>query len=1140
MAAAGQARSIGDIPTIAAQNDAAAEPEIRAWGDEKMQCLRAMRRSGACLILLLIPIDALAVECAAWVGRLQSQQGIVEVQRHTRQDWQPTKLGQRYCLGDRIRVGNNARASIELSNDTIVRLDQRSTLVFPEPVAEDFSFVELLEGALHLMSRIRGRLEIRTPFVNAGLEGTEFIVRVGDNQTEVLVIEGNVRVSNALGSLRISDGQSASAAAGQAPILRLDLKPDNAVHWALYYPTIIDPMASDVSDPVTAVQRLLQVGRSEQAAADLEDVLATRPGHADAWALKAIIALTQNDRDAALQAARKAVALQHTPATLSALSYVQQARFDLVGALATARDAVSHFPDQPLLWSRLAELQIMQGQRNQAVSSARKAIALNPELSRTATVLGFASLIRSDLSAARSEFKRAIEQDSSDPLPRLGLGLLEIREGRLAVGRRLIEIATTLDPGNALLRSYLGKAYAEEQNDDSAETEFDLARQLDPLDPTPWFYDGIRKQANNEPIAAIRDFEQSIALNDNRAVYRSRLLLDDDLAVRNSNIGATYAELGLRDVARAHASRSLAANPGNAAAHQLLAESYSGVPRRGITRMSERLQAQLMQPLTARPFAPSELVREQDPGAAVGRFATGANEYSALFDHQGPRFYGGGYVGGHGSSGFELVHSNLLDDASYSLGYAKFDSHGFRSGRFDAGGFAQQYAADINQETYNLFAQVVASERLSLQVEARHVEKQQGDLRLDPRDLGNTERRELDSDLLRAGGRWRLNDSNDLLFSLAHAERDETTDSPLVTLPCFPFSPIPCVPPERILLEQRTFDERDGILAELQIQHRADGYQVVAGLSHRDLTADYSGLDIIRTSLFNSATAGPAQGSDEISSSSAYLYSHWSTSDDVLWTVGMSYDDHDEPLRGMPVEFSRLNPKLGVQWQITPWLNLRAAHVKTTKHQLLVEETIEPTQVAGFAQFYDDINRSRARLNAVAFDIKPNDTTFILFEVRDRTTEQVESNNMLDERSYRVQLSNIINDNWSASIGFTRQQDDYRGPSETFDLLTTQVPVSLGYNHPSGFIARANWTVFDQQLKPAGGASIDTSFNAVSLSAGYRWNKGRSRLTIGIDDALDDVGVYRDDRHKTNDAFNVFRPFVPGRVFWASIDIALD
>ena len=58
----------------------------------------------------------------------------------------------------------------------------------------------------------------------------------------------------------------------------------------------------------------------------------------------------------------------------------------------------------------------------------------------------------------REDFLNAIERDSTDPLPRLGLGLAIIREGNLVAGREQIEIAVALDPTNSLIRSYMGKA----------------------------------------------------------------------------------------------------------------------------------------------------------------------------------------------------------------------------------------------------------------------------------------------------------------------------------------------------------------------------------------------------------------------------------------------------------------------------------------------------------------------------------------------------------------------------------------------------------------------------------------------------------------------------------------------------------
>ena len=76
----------------------------------------------------------------------------------------------------------------------------------------------------------------------------------------------------------------------------------------------------------------------------------------------------------------------------------------------------------------------------------------------------------------------------------MGLGLAKIRDGDLDAGGRDIEIAASLDPNNSLIRSYLGKTYYEEKKTKLDGPEYKIAKELDPKDPTPYFYDAIRLQ----------------------------------------------------------------------------------------------------------------------------------------------------------------------------------------------------------------------------------------------------------------------------------------------------------------------------------------------------------------------------------------------------------------------------------------------------------------------------------------------------------------------------------------------------------------------------------------------------------------------------------------------------------------------
>jgi len=156
----------------------------------------------------------------------------------------------------------------------------------------------------------------------------------------------------------------------------------------------------------------------------------------------------------------------------------------------------------------------------------------------------------------------------------------------LKEGRSEIEIAASLDPDNSLIRSYLGKAYYEEKRDKKASNQLAMARELDPLDPTPWFYDAIRKQTINRPVEALQDLQKSIELNDNRAVYRSRMLLDEDLAARSASLGRIYSDLGFQQLALVEGWKSVNADPANYSAHRFLADSYAALPRHEIARVS--------------------------------------------------------------------------------------------------------------------------------------------------------------------------------------------------------------------------------------------------------------------------------------------------------------------------------------------------------------------------------------------------------------------------------------------------------------------------------------------------------------------------------------------------------------------------
>ncbi|MBL0701457.1 MAG: FecR domain-containing protein, partial [Desulfosarcina sp.] len=599
------------------------------------------------LIISLLPCPGAAQADEDWVAKIVSVQGTVLARRSGENNWVTVKLNDTYGFGDMLKVHEKSRAGIILCNNIIIRLDQRTTITLLESEKGDsISLIELLKGAAHFFSRSLQQLRVNTPFVNAAVDGTEFFIRVEKQQTLLSVFEGQVSATNKKGRLLLADGQSAIAMAGHSPVLRMDMHPRDAVRWVLYYPSILyyrtydfingvdngwqamvqesmefyrtgnlvkafsslAKVPGDISDPRYYNYRaalLLTVGRVDEAALNIEKALSIDSANSYSFLLKSIIALAQNQKDTALGLAQKSVELDpdSSPA-LIALSFAEQAHFKLQSALTGIKKAIQLDPENGQAWSRLAELRLSVGDIDGALDAAQEAMSLNPDQARTHTVLGFACLAIINTKDGKKAFEKAIRLDQAAPLPRLGLGLAKIREGDLKGGRREIEIAASLDPNNSLIRSYMGKAYYEEKRSKLALRQLSIAKKLDPEDPTPYFYDAILKQTMNRPVEALQDLQKSIELNDNRAVYRSRLLLDQDLAARSAGLARIYNDLGFQQLALVEGWKSLNTDPGNYSAHRFLADSYSALPRHEIARSSEILQSQLLQPVNITPVPP--------------------------------------------------------------------------------------------------------------------------------------------------------------------------------------------------------------------------------------------------------------------------------------------------------------------------------------------------------------------------------------------------------------------------------------------------------------------------------------------------------------------------------------------------------
>ncbi|MBI5574957.1 MAG: FecR domain-containing protein [Deltaproteobacteria bacterium] len=914
--------------------------------------------SGIFLSFLLLSVSivpyAAAETCAQWTAKVVSAQGIVQVQRPGDSRPQPVKQNDTLCSGDTIRVLDKGRADLLLPNETLLRLDQNTAVRFHEPEKERSVLLDLLSGIAWFITRTPKSFKVNTPYMNAGVEGTEFCVSVVPGRTSVSCFEGTVAAVNAFGSVRLASGQTAVADEGKPPVLQIAARPRDAVRWTLYYPPIIsirpEAVPSGMEDWKLRVSRLLDVGRADEAGAEIEKALEKSPGDASALALQSVIAVAQNDKEKAHSLAGRAV--ESDPRSASAriaLSYAKQSRFDLAGAVAAVDEALKLEPGNALAWARLAELRMSFGDLDGALAAANRAARLDPGLGRTQAVLGFALLARVETVASREAFGKAISLDQADPMPRLGMGLAMIRDGELSGGRREIEIAASLDPGNSLVRSYLGKAYYEEKRDRHASSQLELAKELDPSDPTPFFYDAIRKQTLNRPVEALRDLEKSISLNDNRAVYRSRLLLDEDLAARSASLGRIYGDLGFQQLALAEGWKSLQADPANHSAHRFLADSYSVLPRHEIARVSELLQSQLLQPINLTPLQPQLGQSDLRILSGAGPSRISFNEFNPLFLRNGYALQASGVGGSNHTLGDEIAFSAVSGKFSYSLGQFHYQTDGFRTNN------------DLRQNIYDVFAQWSISHKTAIQSEFQYTNVVQGDLTLnfDPASFLPDSRSESRTRSIRLGIRHELSPGSNMISSIFY--RKSRFPSHLGVRFDDPFFPVDIV--DELRTEQKDYS------GEVQYLLRSERMNIVAGGGFVRLDSN-SVDDMVMSSSGIILTSSSTSTENDISHSNLYLYSHLRYPRNVTWTLGAS-GDFLRDAKGTVADRNQFNPKFGVTWNALPGTTFRAAAFRVLRKNLPpTNQTIEPTHVAGFNQFYRDSQGTQSWRYGIGVDRK--------------------------------------------------------------------------------------------------------------------------------------------------------------------------
>jgi Flp pilus assembly protein TadD len=1088
-------------------------------------------------------------------SRLLTAEGKVEVARAGQAAWNAGITNQTLTNGDRIRTGSRSRATIRLSDASVLVVKELTTLELRPPQAAGAnSGFDMKSGGSYFFNRERpGMVEFRTPLASGAIRGTEFHLTVAENgRTEVALFDGAVELTNDLGGASLVSNEQAVVDPGQAPRKTAMLEASSIIQWVLYYPAVLDADELGLTDgEKNALTDSLAAYRAGDLLTAQDQYPTNRQPGGDAERLyraATLLAVGQVDEATVLlqnistplaEALRQMVSTvkgkpQSRGASLAlasewmAESYTLQAQSKLESALEAARKATLKSPNFGFAWARVAELEFSFGRSAAAQAALDKSQALTPRNAQAHAIRGFAHAAKGRTKAAEQSFEDAITLDPGLANGWLGRGLIRIRQGRGVEGRQDLQVAAAREPQRSMLRSYLGKAWSQTDNTALAEKELALAKKFDPNDPTPWLYSAIVLEQHNRVNDAVSDLEKSQELNDNRSVFRSRLLLDQDKAVRSANLARIYQDAGLTDWSVREAGRAVSYDYGNFSAHQFLANSYDALRdplafnlRYEAPAVSEYFIANLLSPVGATPL--SQAVSQQ--------------EYTRLFDRD--------HIGVAGRSEYLGNKDWTLDGAVYGRnGPVDYAVEGFRrrqngqrpNNDFESEGFAGRFRAQLTPKDTFYF-------------EANRTELESGDVsqRYDQDQASRTLRvKEEQEPNVFLGYHREWSPGHHTLFLGARFDDDLRLREPAYPIYFFVQDNDDNITQIQTAVDDvRYRTEFVGYSGELQQIFTTPKNTLVFGARLQDAESD----------TFNSVyslgqIAATNKNTTDLTRQSVYAYDQWTPWTPLQFTVGITYDRlhypdniDTSPITDSHSRVDRISPKAGLIWTVDKNTHARAAYTRSLGGVFFDNSfRLEPTQVGGFNQAYRSIASesliglvpgTRFETFSVGVDHKFPTRTYMnldaeLLRSKGSRTLGVLNNSIFipvpdsagsakqkidyEERSLTLSVNQLVGRDWAFGLRYRISYADletrFRGVSDAVDQasgvnqdsrgLLQQATFTGIYNLPCGFFAQGDAIWTGQENRGDLSDLEDENLMQFNAYVGYRFLRRHAEARIGV------------------------------------------
>ncbi|MEP6880122.1 MAG: TonB-dependent receptor, partial [Nitrosospira sp.] len=286
-----------------------------------------------------------------------------------------------------------------------------------------------------------------------------------------------------------------------------------------------------------------------------------------------------------------------------------------------------------------------------------------------------------------------------------------------------------------------------------------------------------------------------------------------------------------------------------------------------------------------------------------------------------------------------------------------------------------------------------------------------------------------------------------------------------------------------------------------------------------------------------------------------YLYTNVNHIKNLSLTLGLSYVSLKNVV---DYEVNKFNPKLGLQWNLNNDLRLRLAWFETVKSILIANQTLEPTQVAGFNQLFDDTNGTKAQRKGVGLDARivgdiyggleasaRNLNVPIFFDGDVNDQKENASKFRLFEKQqeslYRAYLYWLPSQYWIARGEFqferyTRPVEGRNG-NEPNRIETLSVPLSLDYFNPNGIFTKFTMTYLRQGLERQGIDEGPRDSYLLDAVLGYRLPGRRGILSLEGRNLLNEELFYRNGYLRSADRQLYDQRFSPGQTFFVRLTL---